>query len=631
MKRPAWRLALLALILVAFALRVVRLDAQELRGDEAFGYFFTLRPYADIVAATLALHEPHPVASYFLQKTWMNWTGDSEFALRFVSVWWGVVAIALLWRLARRLALGPPTALLGAGLLALSPYVIEPSQTARMYSISLALTLASSWLALEALARGRWRYWGAYVAVSWLALHTHYYAIFILVAQNLFVALAAWRDGAMRRKLGRWLTAQAGLWGLYLPWLIVARSTLTGYGGAGDSPAFAPMLRRALSAFLAGDAIRASEQTPLAVIGGALALIGVLRLAMRGGRGRQTLLLLLLYGGLPVIATWLSAQSRPIFNERYLVAAAPAYYLLLAIGLTPGSATGETTPAPRSRRRLGEMAAAVSLLILLLGAGVLLGRYYAGPNPNQTAGWRQLAAALSQFTAGQPPEHVRLVQNYPDPALWYYYRGPVSHLVLPPAPHDERRTDAEVLSLRAAGVGRVVLIVDEKPTWDDERLASAILTQHYPLIAEQTIRHWPIQIYDRPDGAWSPIQIAFGEIRLTAVNLPQTTVGPGGVLAVHLRWQADAADRARAVKATVQLLTPDGRMAAQMDRLLTAAELIGDFASYGLPVPADAPPGNYHLIVAVYDPAQPGAPRLLTATGADHAALGGVIIEKPTS
>ena len=89
MKRPAWRLALLGLILVAFALRAYRLDAQELRGDEAFGYFFSLRSYDDIVAATLALHEPHPVGSYFLQKAWMGWAGDSEFALRFVSLWWG--------------------------------------------------------------------------------------------------------------------------------------------------------------------------------------------------------------------------------------------------------------------------------------------------------------------------------------------------------------------------------------------------------------------------------------------------------------------------------------------------------------------------------------------------------------
>ena len=219
-----------------------------------------------------------------------------------------------------------------------------------MYSISLALTLASSWLALTALARPRWRYWGAYVAVSWLALHTHYYAVFILVAQNLFVAFAGWRDITQRRWLPHWLAAQIILWGLYLPWLAVARGTLTGYGGAGDSPAFGPMLRRALSAFLAGDVLHAGEQTPLAILIGLLGLVGALRLMAAGARGRRALLCLLLYGGLPVIGTWLSAQSRPIFNERYLVAAAPAYYLLLAASLALPVMTEDAPGGPQSLR-----------------------------------------------------------------------------------------------------------------------------------------------------------------------------------------------------------------------------------------------------------------------------------------
>ena len=87
------------------------------------------------------------------------------------------------------------------------------------------------------------------MAVSWLALHTHYYAVFILLAQNIFVLASAWRDANLRPKLLPWLTAQVALFGLYLPCLIMARATLTGYGGAGDSLAFEPMLRRLLSAF----------------------------------------------------------------------------------------------------------------------------------------------------------------------------------------------------------------------------------------------------------------------------------------------------------------------------------------------------------------------------------------------
>lgn len=97
------RLIALGALLLAFLLRVYWLDHQELRGDEAFGYFFVQRTYADMIEATVALAEPHPVGSYFVLKPWLSLAGDGEFALRFPSVWFGVLAVALTLRLALRL------------------------------------------------------------------------------------------------------------------------------------------------------------------------------------------------------------------------------------------------------------------------------------------------------------------------------------------------------------------------------------------------------------------------------------------------------------------------------------------------------------------------------------------------
>ena len=48
-----WRLLLIGVLWLAFALRLYRLDFQELRGDESFGYFFSLRTLPDIVRSTL--------------------------------------------------------------------------------------------------------------------------------------------------------------------------------------------------------------------------------------------------------------------------------------------------------------------------------------------------------------------------------------------------------------------------------------------------------------------------------------------------------------------------------------------------------------------------------------------------
>jgi len=63
--------------------------------------------------------------------------------------------------------------------------------------------------------------------------------------------------------------------------------------------------------------------------------------------------------------------------------------------------------------------------------------------------------------------------------------------------------------------------------------------------------------------------------------------------------------------------------------LALRAELAGASASYGISVPQDAPPGPHRLIAAVYDPTRPGAPRLLTGSGADHLELATVDVVKP--
>ena len=175
---------------------------------------------------------------------------------------------------------------------------------------------------------------------------------------------------------------------------------------------------------------------------------------------------------------------------------------------------------------------------------------------------------------------------------------------------------------------RDMLVVDERPTWDNDHLASSIVAQQYLLVAEQTIRHRPVQVYDRPSATWTPVGASFGDIGLPAASVPRTAVPPGGVLA-HLRWQGTAGRPSENEKATLQLLNPEGKLIAQADRLISAAELSGAPASYGIAVPQDASPGPHRPIVAVYDPAKPGAPRLLTESGADHLELATVDVMKP--
>ena len=51
---------LLAVILIGFALRLFRLAFRELRGDESFGYFFSLPSLGEIVARTFGAARTSP-------------------------------------------------------------------------------------------------------------------------------------------------------------------------------------------------------------------------------------------------------------------------------------------------------------------------------------------------------------------------------------------------------------------------------------------------------------------------------------------------------------------------------------------------------------------------------------------
>jgi hypothetical protein len=624
-----WRPALLLVIAVALGLRLSQLGSQELRGDEAFGYFFSLDSFAGIVRKTFEQREPHPVANYFLQSVWLGLAGHTEFALRYISVWFGVLAVPLLYQLARQLRFSKATAVLVAALMAASPYTIGHSQDARMYGMSLTLTLASTWLALQADERQRRALWLAYTAVSWLALHTHYFAAFVLVVQNLFVLSRA----LFTRQAGRaarWLAAQGVLTLAYLPWLWQAYTILTDYGGTGDSPDFVAMLWRTLSVFALGEAVPVEQRGGFAVLAALLLLVGLARLIAAGPRPRWAAWLLFLYLCVPVGLSWVGALNRPIFNERYLIAAVPPFYLLLAAAV--GGLTSRTTfrieQVPARFHPLGRGIAGLALALLVLGIALSLNRHYTDPAYSKNNGWRELATAIHSASAGLPEEQVRLAINFPDPTL-LYYTGPVDHVVLPPTPHDAAASARVVEALATGGVERIILPIQPAAWWDDQRIASSTLAAYYTLIDERPVGDWPLQIYSRANPeALVPVEAAYANGLVLEASAVRPTEGAkaGGVLAIHLRWHGESDTLVGTEKLFIHILDSNGTLVAQTDPALTREVVTTPVVTYGIRLPETLPPGEYRVIGGLYDPDQPGAPRLLTASGRDSVELNTIVI-----
>jgi uncharacterized membrane protein len=106
-------------------------------------------PLSQVAIATPVEHMP----TYFvLLHGWIGLAGASDFALRFLSVWPSVLAVAIAYRLAVDLG-SVRSGLIGALLLATGGFQVWYAQEARMYTWLLATSLCSTWLLWRLLTR----------------------------------------------------------------------------------------------------------------------------------------------------------------------------------------------------------------------------------------------------------------------------------------------------------------------------------------------------------------------------------------------------------------------------------------------------------------------------------------------
>ncbi|MDY7040237.1 MAG: glycosyltransferase family 39 protein, partial [Chloroflexota bacterium] len=229
--------ALLVLVMLAFALRIYRLDFQPLRGDEGFDVMFASRSLPSLVNE-LRVTQPYPPLYHVLLHGWFQLAGKSEFALRFISMSWGVLLVALTYQLGREL-FSAREGLLAALLTAAHPFYLWHAQDGRMYTMLTGLGLASSLLALQLLLKRNgtgWRKWTGYAIVTLLSLLTHYFAFLVLAAQNVvaLIEILRRRDASL---LKRWAASQLVMALLYLPWAIFAWPLLITHSSGWVQPA----------------------------------------------------------------------------------------------------------------------------------------------------------------------------------------------------------------------------------------------------------------------------------------------------------------------------------------------------------------------------------------------------------
>lgn len=214
--RPRFWLVLLLLSLAAFLLRIFRLEYQSLWYDEAFSIYLSAMGLGDIAARTAA--DIQPPLYYYLLHFWMGMAGNSEFGVRFLSLFFGVLTVPLMFATGRRAFTPPlsppykggagrgslseaaqgrapfamgqdkgiPVAIFSALLALFSPLYLWYSQETRMYSLLTFLALLSSYSLLRALENARRKWWLAYALANVAAVYTHYFAFVIIAFQLVF-------------------------------------------------------------------------------------------------------------------------------------------------------------------------------------------------------------------------------------------------------------------------------------------------------------------------------------------------------------------------------------------------------------------------------------------------------------
>ena len=330
--RPAtW---VLFFTLLGFALRVQRLGFQPLWGDEGWSIYFAVQSVPHLL--TLTAIDIHPPLYYLLLKSWLALAGMGPETARLLSAGVGTLLVPAVAVLGCRL-LGRRTGAIAAAVTAFAPMAVYYAQEVRMYGLVTLLGVFSCYFLARWTVRPHRRYFWAYVLVTTAALYTMYYAALVVLAQVGF-QLFFHRNQLSRRILAILMPfIVTGI--LYLPWIIYAGPRLVNYiANKRAVEGYVPLgplhfLVDHLVAFSLGHL--PPEFAPYLWL--ALPAVLAVGLGLWAIRKNYRAALLPFYLFIPLLIGYgvnLIYPFTPRFFERTLLLVAPAFWLLIAAGLS---------------------------------------------------------------------------------------------------------------------------------------------------------------------------------------------------------------------------------------------------------------------------------------------------------
>ncbi len=481
-------------VLIAFWLRTYRLDLQSLWYDEGVTVDIARRTLPDLTRWTA--QDIQPPLYYYVVSAWGKllqgigpqpiqineaspklWGGAwSEWSIRFVSVFFGLLTVPLMASLATQLTKRRLAGAIAGMLAALHPLLFYYSQEARMYAMLTFLGMLAGYILFGGFGNGKdsaesgdGTRWWIFILVATAAVYTHYFAFFLLAALGLGYLLSPPRNANVdllpnsenngkdanknrfRSRLGALVSAGITILILYTPWFVALFSQLSGDSSywEGEFKLSEALTKIAIS-FAGGETVTETVGLWLLLPIGIVTLACVLALILPSRLSRTSqqpvtnnkrLPIYLLWWLLPAALILLLALLIPKFNPRYVMIALPGLILLWSAGLSEmlihswaevdqTSASSDRQSSTQTTTSMGQAVRilAIALMIVILAIFMYADRnYFADPEFTKTQ-WSPLARYVEKRI---PPEDVVILTSGHTWPIWNYYAPHIPAVSVP--------------------------------------------------------------------------------------------------------------------------------------------------------------------------------------------------------
>ncbi|MBN2527089.1 MAG: DUF2141 domain-containing protein [Deltaproteobacteria bacterium] len=326
------------LFLLAAVFYLSGISHESLWCDEAFSANIADYSVWDIFKS--ASVDVHPPLFYLLLKIFQSVLGESEFALRLLSVAGALGLIVLGAGPVTRL-FGQRTAVIYAVIIVFTPITLIMAHEARMYSVAMCTVTASALYALLAIKENRTADWVKWGIFSLASAYLHYFALLAVFFIHLFIIVWVFtKHGALRKRI----LMESGICALlYLPWGIVLMSQVARVKDAFWVMPFEGVivLMSLLQTYyyknlvpFEGIVFFLGLLTLFSVT--AIIFIALIKSFVNQEKQRFTVLfyLVFIYGATLLFAVLVSVVVKPILYPRYMMVCTGLLSLALALGVS---------------------------------------------------------------------------------------------------------------------------------------------------------------------------------------------------------------------------------------------------------------------------------------------------------